>query len=144
MYYSLCFVSVCSTVFVLDTGFHVFVWVGKEATAQEKGGGMMVAHVSVPIICGESNNNRAGTIIISVRFQWISEYLAALVAWCPLTEFGIHTFFSLRCVQEYVKNGKQPFLPITRVAQGQHSAIFQAAFEDHAPVRTCMVHDARQ
>ena len=33
-------------VFVLDSGFHVFVWVGKEATPHEKGGGLMVAHVS--------------------------------------------------------------------------------------------------
>ena len=34
-------------VFVLDSGFHVFVWVGKEATPHEKGGGLMVAHVSL-------------------------------------------------------------------------------------------------
>ena len=33
-------------VFVLDTGFHVFVWVGKEASSHEKGGGLMLAHVS--------------------------------------------------------------------------------------------------
>ena len=33
-------------VFVLDTGFHVFVWVGKEATSHEKGGGLVIAHVS--------------------------------------------------------------------------------------------------
>ena len=35
------------SVFVLDTGFHVFVWVGKEASSHEKGGGLMLAHVSV-------------------------------------------------------------------------------------------------
>ena len=40
-----CFVCVCA-VFVLDTGFHVFVWVGKEATSHEKGGGLVIAHVS--------------------------------------------------------------------------------------------------
>ena len=34
-------------VFVLDTGFHVFVWVGKEATSHEKGGGLVIAHVSL-------------------------------------------------------------------------------------------------
>ena len=33
-------------VFVLDTGFHVFVWVGKDATPHEKGGGLVIAHVS--------------------------------------------------------------------------------------------------
>ena len=33
-------------VFVLDTGLHVFVWVGKEATSHEKGGGLVIAHVS--------------------------------------------------------------------------------------------------
>ena len=32
--------------FVLDTGFHVFVWVGKDATPHEKGGGLVIAHVS--------------------------------------------------------------------------------------------------
>lgn len=38
----------CSfSVFVLDTGFHVFVWVGKDATSHEKGGGLMLAHVSM-------------------------------------------------------------------------------------------------
>ena len=35
-----------SAVFVLDTGFHVFVWVGKDATPHEKGGGLVIAHVS--------------------------------------------------------------------------------------------------
>ena len=34
------------SVFVLDTGFHVFVWVGKEASSHEKGGGLIIAHVS--------------------------------------------------------------------------------------------------
>ena len=33
-------------VFVVDSGFHVFVWVGKEATPHEKGGGLAIAHVS--------------------------------------------------------------------------------------------------
>lgn len=37
------------TVFVLDTGLHVFVWVGKEATSHEKGGGLIIAHVSLNI-----------------------------------------------------------------------------------------------
>ena len=36
----------CNAVFVLDTGFHVFVWVGKEASSHEKGGGLIIAHVS--------------------------------------------------------------------------------------------------
>lgn len=67
-------------VFVLDTGFHVFVWVGKEASSHEKGGGLMLAH-------------------------------------------------------EYVNKHKQhPFLPVTRVAQGQHNLQFEAAFDDNAPI----------
>jgi len=33
-------------VFVVDSGFHVFVWVGKDATPHEKGGGLAIAHVS--------------------------------------------------------------------------------------------------
>ena len=38
-------------------------------------------------------------------------------------------------VQEYVKKHKQhPFLPVTRVAQGQHNLQFEAAFDDNAPV----------
>ena len=40
------FVLFFFAVFVLDTGFHVFVWVGKEASSHEKGGGLMLAHVS--------------------------------------------------------------------------------------------------
>ena len=36
-------------VFVLDTGLHVFVWVGKEATSHEKGGGLIIAHVSLRV-----------------------------------------------------------------------------------------------
>ena len=39
-------VTVSIAVFVLDTGFHVFVWVGKDATPHEKGGGLVIAHVS--------------------------------------------------------------------------------------------------
>ena len=38
--------NACNAVFVLDTGFHVFVWVGKEASSHEKGGGLIIAHVS--------------------------------------------------------------------------------------------------
>lgn len=38
---------ITDAVFVLDTGFHVFVWVGKEATSHEKGGGLIIAHVSL-------------------------------------------------------------------------------------------------
>ena len=44
-----CFYGYCYciyAVFVLDTGFHVFVWVGKDATPHEKGGGLVIAHVS--------------------------------------------------------------------------------------------------
>ncbi len=43
-------VSLCtmSAVFVLDTGFHVFVWVGRDASPHEKGGGLIIAHVSHP------------------------------------------------------------------------------------------------
>ena len=47
--YSVCFYGYCYclyAVFVLDTGFHVFVWVGKDATPHEKGGGLVIAHVS--------------------------------------------------------------------------------------------------
>ena len=68
-----------SDVFVLGTGFHVFVWVGKDATPHEKGGGLVIAH-------------------------------------------------------EYVKHSKHPFLPITRVAQGQHNTQFEAAFDDSVPI----------
>ena len=42
----LVFTLSCFTVFVLDTGFHVYIWIGKEATAHEKGGGLAIAHVS--------------------------------------------------------------------------------------------------
>ena len=35
-----------SDVFVLDTGFHVYVWVGKEATTLEKGRALILAQVS--------------------------------------------------------------------------------------------------
>jgi len=66
-------------VFVVDSGFHVFVWVGKDATPHEKGGGLAIAH-------------------------------------------------------EYVKHSKHPFLPITRIAQGQHDEQFEAVFDDNAPV----------
>ena len=34
-----------ATVFILDNGFHVYVWVGKEATSHEKGSGLTLAHV---------------------------------------------------------------------------------------------------
>ena len=37
-------------------------------------------------------------------------------------------------LQEYVKNSKHPFLPLTRVAQGQHFELFEAAFDDRAVV----------
>jgi gelsolin len=66
-------------VFVLDTGLHVFVWVGKEATSHEKGGGLVIAH-------------------------------------------------------EYVKTSKHPFLPMTRVAQGQSLEAFESAFDDRAEI----------
>ena len=33
-------------VFVFDTGFHVYVWIGKDASQHEKGGGLAIAHVS--------------------------------------------------------------------------------------------------
>jgi gelsolin len=66
-------------VFVLDTGFHVFVWVGKDATSHEKGGGLVIAH-------------------------------------------------------EYVKNSKHPFLPLTRVAQGQLLESFESAFDDKVAI----------
>ncbi len=33
-------------VFILETGFHVYVWIGKEATSHEKGSGLTLAHVS--------------------------------------------------------------------------------------------------
>ena len=33
-----------------------------------------------------------------------------------------------------MKNSKHPFLPITRVAQGQHFELFEAAFDDRAAV----------
>lgn len=36
-----------SDVFVLDTGFHVYVWVGKEATILEKGKALILAQVSI-------------------------------------------------------------------------------------------------
>ncbi len=36
-----------SDVFVLDTGFHVYVWVGKEASTLEKGRALILAQVSV-------------------------------------------------------------------------------------------------
>ena len=36
--------------------------------------------------------------------------------------------------QEYVKHSKHPFLPITRVAQGQHNTQFEGAFDDTVPV----------
>ena len=39
-------IAILYTVFVLDTGLHVFVWVGEEATSREKGGGLIIAHVS--------------------------------------------------------------------------------------------------
>ena len=50
---SVCFYGYCyciSAVFVLDTGFHVFVWVGKDATPHEKGGGLVIAHVSLSTV----------------------------------------------------------------------------------------------
>ena len=36
-----------SDVFVLDTGFHVYVWVGKEASTLEKGRSIVLAQVSM-------------------------------------------------------------------------------------------------
>ena len=43
--------------------------------------------------------------------------------------------YVLLYVQEYVNKHKQhPFLPVTRVAQGQHNLQFEAAFDDNAPV----------
>lgn len=46
VFISMVTVTVSIAVFVLDTGFHVFVWVGKDATPHEKGGGLVIAHVS--------------------------------------------------------------------------------------------------
>lgn len=66
-------------VFILDNGFHVYVWIGKEATSHEKGSGLMIAH-------------------------------------------------------DHVKHSKHPFLPVTRIAQGQHSALFDASFDDNEPI----------
>ena len=85
--------------FLVDTGFHVFVWVGQEATAHEKGGGLVIAHVSP----------------------------SPLPLHCTLHVVCV-------CMQEYVKDSKHPFLPITRVLQGQHNTLFESAFQDHAPV----------
>ena len=40
--------------------------------------------------------------------------------------------------QEYVKNSKHPFLPVTRVSQGQYFELFEAAFDDNrAAVSIC-------
>ena len=97
-----CIFSSLMTVFVVDTGFHVFVWVGKEATAHEKGGGLMIAHVS--------NGCRKSAILLCSHCVTLS-----------------HT-------QEYVKKSKHPFLPITRVAQGQHNLQFEATFDEDVPV----------
>ena len=33
-----------------------------------------------------------------------------------------------------MKHSKHPFLPITRVAQGQHNTQFEGAFDDTVPV----------
>ena len=38
-------------------------------------------------------------------------------------------------LQEYVKNSKHPFLPLSRVSQGQHFELFDASFDDRVPVR---------
>ena len=38
-----------SDVFVLDTGFHVYVWVGKEASTLEKGKALILAQVCVAL-----------------------------------------------------------------------------------------------
>lgn len=86
--------------FVLDTGFHVFVWVGKEATSQEKGGGLIIAHVSLSIYSEQSHRN--------VQVSYFS--------------------------QEYVKNSNHPFLPITRVTQGQSLESFESVFDDKVAV----------
>ena len=48
------------SVFVLDTGFHVFIWVGKDASSHEKGGGLMLAHVSIAIILHVYHRCRSG------------------------------------------------------------------------------------
>ena len=37
-------------------------------------------------------------------------------------------------LQEYVKNSKHPFLPLTRVAQGQLLESFESAFDDKVAV----------
>lgn len=66
-------------VFVFDTGFHVYVWIGKDASQHEKGGGLAIAH-------------------------------------------------------EYVKNSEHPFLPLTRIAQGNHNMSFDAAFDDKVAI----------
>lgn len=34
-----------------------------------------------------------------------------------------------------MKNSKHPFLPLSRVSQGQHFELFEAAFDDHVSVR---------
>ena len=37
-------------------------------------------------------------------------------------------------MQEYVKNSEHPFLPLTRIAQGNHNMSFDAAFDDKVAV----------
>lgn len=39
-----------SDVFVLDTGFHVYVWVGEEASSLEKGRALILAQVRFGIM----------------------------------------------------------------------------------------------
>lgn len=57
-----------TTVFILDNGFHVYVWVGKEATSHEKGSGLTLAHVSIV------GNLRLSFLLCSTILHWYSIY----------------------------------------------------------------------
>ena len=60
------------SVFVLDTGLHVFVWVGKEATTHEKGGGLVIAHVRHSYLFKKS-------ICMKYNLAWVGYKMIILV-----------------------------------------------------------------
>ena len=149
------------SVFVLDTGFHVFVWVGKDATSHEKGGGLMLAHVSVILIeCSDfffalwTWNNESISWIALMRTRASSRNMGKIGSFqvqlarkrkAFIISYDTHCYCTHNVVccihnivthfQEYVKKHKEhSFLPVTRVAQGQHNLQFEAAFDDNAPV----------
>ena len=54
---------------------------------------------------------------------------------CTIVQCGLPVQFTGRLLlQEYVKNSKHPFLPLTRVAQGQLLESFESALDDKVAV----------